>query len=267
MAKFAIVGFFILAVACGVGFSVASADSTDELARSGAFGFDEFTHEASQSAALHAAQNNQGKTTGGSHALCEASVRTIDAGFSMIDEREAYAREHAAEDDIAVLGRVEKTQEMQKDETSPYGEDSSSDDAELSTVDWTCGKQAFVAEWSQRIDAYLAGSELSGYGEVFAEAAWNNGVDPRWSPAISNTESGKGKACIRPFNAWGWGAADSDPRGLAKEWASWETAVRDHVAGLARVYGYSITPEAARIYCPPNYANWYTDTLNQMASM
>lgn len=79
----------------------------------------------------------------------------------------------------------------------------------------------FVAQWTGRIDAYLAGSPMAGTGKVFAEAAWDYGVDPRWSPAISNTESSKGLYCSGSCNAWGWGGCS---------WGSWEEAIRDHVA-------------------------------------
>ena len=56
-------------------------------------------------------------------------------------------------------------------------------------VNWNMSKEDFVNEWAGRIDAYLAGSPLAGYGRSFAEAAWTYGVDPRWSPAISCIES------------------------------------------------------------------------------
>ena len=62
---------------------------------------------------------------------------------------------------------------------------------DTSGVNWNTDEASFVAEWSARIDAYLAGSPLEGYGSTFAAAAWKYGVDPRWSPAISNTESPK----------------------------------------------------------------------------
>ena len=122
-------------------------------------------------------------------------------------------------------------------------------------VDWGSDQAAFVAEWSARIDAYLAGSPLEGQGATFAAAAWKYGVDPRWSPAISNTESSKGRYCFRDFNAWGWGSMDFD---------SWEQAIDTHVRGLARGYGYTISVEAAKKYCPPNWYHWYTTTLSEM---
>ncbi len=128
----------------------------------------------------------------------------------------------------------------------------------LPDVDFTCGKAVFVAEWTVRIDAYLHGSPLAGYGSVFAEAAWENGVDPRWSPAISNTESTKGRHCFRAYNAWGW---------MAESWSSWEEAINAHVAGLASGYGYSISVANAKKYCPPTYLDWYAKTVNEMAKI
>ena len=60
---------------------------------------------------------------------------------------------------------------------------------------------------------------------------------------------------IDQLNAWGWGGCS---------WGSWEEAIRDHVAGLARGYGYTISVEAAKKYCPPNWEHWYNATLAQM---
>lgn len=122
-------------------------------------------------------------------------------------------------------------------------------------VSWDVDQDAFVAEWGPRIDAYLAGSPLEGQGNTFATAAWKYGVDPRWSPAISNTESSKGRHCFKPYNAWGWGSAS---------WGSWEEAIDAHVAGLARGYGYTISVANAKKYCPPNWFNWYNNTLSEM---
>ena len=122
-------------------------------------------------------------------------------------------------------------------------------------VDFSVGEEAFVAEWTSRIDNYLAGSPLAGHGETFAQAAWENGIDPRWSPALSNTESTKGRVCFKSHNAWGWDQSS---------WSNWDTAIRAHVAGLARGYGFTISYAYAQRYCPPNYDNWYRDTLNQM---
>ena len=125
-------------------------------------------------------------------------------------------------------------------------------------VDFSVGKEAFITEWTDRINRYLAGSNLAGYGSTFAEAAWANGVDPRWSPAISNTESTKGANCFAPHNAWGW---------TGGAWSSWDSAINAHVKGLADVYGYTISYSNAKKYCPPNADNWYRDTLNEMSKI
>lgn len=123
------------------------------------------------------------------------------------------------------------------------------------TVDWSSDKQNFVSSWGSRIDAYLAGSPLSGYGKTFAEAAWSYGVDPRFSPAISCVESTKGAYCFKPHNAWGWGSSS---------WSTWEDAIWDHVAGLASGYDGHLTYAAAKKYCPPNADFWYSTVLAQM---
>ena len=113
-------------------------------------------------------------------------------------------------------------------------------------------------DWAARIDAYLAGSPLAGYGATFAKAAAQYGVDPRFSPAISCIESSKGAVCFLPHNAWGWGSSS---------WGSWEEAINDHVAGLASMYGGTLTLESARMYCPPTYQEWYSSVLSEMNSI
>lgn len=122
-------------------------------------------------------------------------------------------------------------------------------------ADWSSDKSAFVDSWGSRINAYLSGSPLSGQGRTFAEAAWEYGVDPRWSPAISCIESSKGAACFLPYNAWGWGSIS---------WSSWEEAINAHVRGLARGYGYTISVSAAQKYCPPNWEFWYNRVSEEM---
>lgn len=122
-------------------------------------------------------------------------------------------------------------------------------------TDWSLDEATFVAQWASRINSYLAGSPLYGYGANFAQAAWDYGVDPRFSPAISMVESSKGAYCFLPHNAWGWGSVS---------WDSWEEAIDDHVRGLARGYGYTATIEGAYKYCPPNAEHWYNRVVEEM---
>lgn len=117
-------------------------------------------------------------------------------------------------------------------------------------------EEAFVRAWGERINAYLAGSALDGYGETFARAAYRNGVDPRLSPAISFVESSRGAVCYRPYNAWGWGK---------KSFSSWEQAIDEHIAGVSRIYGANIDAQEAKKYCPPSQdGSWYNKVQEQM---
>lgn len=295
MVTCAIAGFFIFAIVGGVGLGVASANSADELARAGAFGVDTAARVEVQSegpasdgeapaskkkASANKSAEDLNAVVYEQSALTSPSSRDISSGLKMIDDKERAEQERIAAENAAAIERMEAEKAKQgvvsqtvaapaatEAESSDSADVAANDEVQeeqaepvieynLPAVDWTVGKEAFVTEWSQRIDAYLAGSPLEGYGAVFAEAAWDSGVDPRWSPAISNTESSKGSVCFMSHNAWGWGASG---------WSDWDTAIRTHVAGLASGYGYSITPEAAYTYCPPNHVNWYNDTLSQMA--
>ena len=110
------------------------------------------------------------------------------------------------------------------------------------------GSSASTTTW---LDLTLTGYGLSFIPKLPGLAAWIL----RWSPAISFTESSKGAVCFLPHNAWGWGSVS---------WDSWEEAIDAHVRGLARGYGYTISLDAARKYCPPNAVAWYERTLGQM---
>ena len=189
--------------------------------------------------------------------LTSVAVRDISQGIAAIEAEEEAARIAAEEAARAEEeARIAAAEAAKAEQQAQAAREAAADAlAGLPDVDWSVGEDEFVSTWTARIDAYLAGSPLAGQGRTFAEAAWNNGVDPRWSPAISNTESSKGAHCFAPYNAWGWG--DSS-------WSSWEEAINAHLAGLAANYGYSITYAFAVKYCPPNADHWFNATLSQM---
>lgn len=116
-------------------------------------------------------------------------------------------------------------------------------------------REAFVSTWAERIDAFNAGYPLEGYGRTFAEAAYDNGVDPRFSPAIARVESGSGQSCAYSCNAWGWGASS---------WPDWDTAIREHVSGLAAGYGHTLTYDMAYSYNELNPDEWYAQVESCM---
>lgn len=136
-------------------------------------------------------------------------------------------------------------------------EEATGETVSTANVGWDADKSAFVGEWAPRIDSYLSGSPLAGTGKYFAAAAWDNGVDPRWAPAISYVESSKGAVCFRSHNAWGYGS---------KNFSSWEEGIYAVVGALGgSLYGGYLTREAAATYCPPNSENWYNTCAEQMA--
>lgn len=257
----------ILAVGCascvltgciGFGFASAGSGAAHDI---DSFGIDASSMSAAatatQSADFSAATSDAAVSPRETTVLTSTASRDISQGIEAIEAEEEAARiaaeEAARAEEEARIAAAEQAKAEQ--EARAAQESAANAAAMLSEVDFTVGKEAFITEWTSRIDNYLAGSPLAGYGSAFAEAAWNNGVDPRWSPAISNTESSKGAVCFKPYNAWGWGSSS---------WSSWEEAINAHVAGLASGYGYSITVANAQKYCPPTYMDWYTKTISQM---
>lgn len=256
----------IIAVGCascvltgciGFGFASAGSGASHDI---DSFGIDTSTTSAAmQLADLSAATSDAADaSTRESTVLTSTASRDISQGIEAIEAEEEAARiaaeEAARAEEEARIAAAEQAKAEQ--EARAAQESAANAAAMLPEVDFTVGKEAFMAEWTARIDAYLAGSPLAGQGATFAEAAWNNGVDPRWSPAISNTESSKGAVPFKQFNAWGWMTSTT--------WNSWEEAINAHVAGLASGYGYSITVAAAQKYCPPTYMDWYNKTIAEM---
>ena len=254
----------IIAVGCascvltgciGFGFASAGGGVSHDVE---SFGIDAITMDAAEAAALSdIAADADNASMRETTVLTSTASRDISRGIASIEAEEEAARRAAEEaaraEERARIAAAEQAKAEQ--EAAAAREAASAAAAALPDVDFTVGKEAFIAEWTARIDSYLAGSPLAGQGATFATAAWNNGVDPRWSPAISNTESTKGAHCFLPHNAWGWGS---------NSWSGWEEAINAHVAGLASGYGYSITYANAAKYCPPNTDHWYNATIAQM---
>ena len=192
----------------------------------------------------------------------QAAEAALAESIALREQLEREAAAQAAAEEAARQAALLEAQQAEADEqtfTNESGEEVTVANVPTSTglapIDWSVGQEEFISTWGARIDAYLAGSPLAGYGTTFAAAAWANGVDPRFSPAISNTESSKGAVCFRTHNAWGWGQYS---------WDSWESAIWGHVGGLAAGGYYTITLANAQRYCPPNAARWYAVTLGQM---
>ncbi len=124
-------------------------------------------------------------------------------------------------------------------------------------------REARISERAEKIRTYLAsrGAPLANYARNIVEAGEKYGVEPELIAAISIIESGGGKICFKPHNAWGWGRAS---------WPNWETAIDEYAQGLANGYvskGLDTPSEIAPIYCPPNRAYWARNVQDQMNKM
>lgn len=175
------------------------------------------------------------------------------------EEAEAEAAAKAEEEAAAKAEAEEEAEEeeadIESDSNSTVASTSPGSSSSTSGIDFSMSRADFVDEWGPRIDAYLSGSPLSGYGDVFAGSAWDYGVDPRWSPAIACIESSKGLYCSYSHNAWGWGSVS---------WSSWEEAIPAHISGLSRLYGSTLTMDAAMKYNCADYTTWYQKCLSEM---
>ncbi len=165
------------------------------------------------------------------------------------------AAQKAAEEQAQQEARERAAAEQAQGTTEEPSEEASGDAPSIGDADWSGDKASFVRNWAGRLDAYLAGTPLAGQGKTFASAAWDAGIDPRFSAAISEVESSRGAACFRPYNAWGWGSVS---------WGSWEEAIPAHASGLARGYGYTVSEAAAQKYCPGNWEHWYNRVSEEM---
>lgn len=206
-------------------------------------------------------------------AQLESEEKNASDALAEAQKLRSEAQAKAEEENAAELAKLAADQAAATEKVSGEGVSGNNSSSQANnantTIDTTVDSNAgsgnsnydsFVNEWAGRIDAYLAGSPLAGQGRTFAVAAWNTGVDPRWSPAISCIESTKGLYCAGAYNAWGWSAAG----GGWRSFGSWEEAISAHVAYLGRTYGSTLTPAAAKKYCPPTWQDWYNKVASQM---
>ena len=172
--------------------------------------------------------------------MAAAQVAVEEAGNAL---DEAKAARQAAQEEAEARAAAQAAQAAAAEASALAAE-----------IDWNMSKADFVKHWGARLDAYLAGSPLEGYGETFADAAWKAGCDPRWSACISTIESGKGAVCFASHNAWGY---------MGHSWDNWEDAIYDHAEYLAGpLYGGYLTPAGADTYCPGG--TWYGKVYAEM---
>lgn len=186
-------------------------------------------------------------------------IDALLAAKSELDEAKAQLDEDKAVIDESVAAAKEALDEAKQARAQAQAEVLQAKGGELAAqIDWSMSREEFVAHWGARLNKYLSGTPLSGHGEDFADAAYLNGCDPRWSAAISRIESGCGAACFRPHNAWGW---------MGKSFSSWSDAIYAHAKYLAGpLYGGYLTMRGASTYCPPG-GPWYSAVSAEMQRM
>lgn len=92
-------------------------------------------------------------------------------------------------------------------------------------------------------------SPLAPHAEEFVKAADHYGIDYRIVAAISIIESGGGKKCFKPHNAWGWGKSG---------FSSWSEGIWEVSKGISKYYSKGMTTPRliSYSYCPPSSDAW-----------
>lgn len=188
--------------------------------------------------------------------LADAQSIKTNAANALADAQGAREAAVQAAEQLAQTAAEQEAQAAAVAANASSGAASGSTATSPGDVDWSTDKTTFVNQWAPRIDSYLSGSPMAGCGTDYAAAAWDYGVDPRFAPAISFVESGKGAACYRSYNAWGYGG---------RSYGSWSEGIYGVVRGLAIGYGGNLSYEGACRYDPSDPSGWYNSVSAQMA--
>ena len=153
VAKIAAIGCAsVVAVGCfGYGLAAAGGSSSP------------FGGTASSAPAAEVLVSNVSDTSVGS-VLSQPASRDITQGVQAVEaEKEA---ERIAAEQAALAEEQARIQAAEQALAKARTTDASSAMSQLAEVDWSCGKDAFISEWANRINNYLAGSPLAGQGET-----------------------------------------------------------------------------------------------------
>ena len=201
----------------------------------------------------------------------ETEQKTAEDALAQAQQLRSEAQAKAEQENAAELAKLEADKAAAAEKLSGEGVSGNNSNSQANnantTIDTTVNNSntgnsdydSFINEWTSRIDNYLAGSPMAGQGYNFAVAAWNTGVDPRWSPAIACIESSKGLYCAGSYNAWaGAPAAAAGGALVAGARASLPRCLPGRQLWL---HAY---PAAAKKYCPPTWQDWYNKVATQM---
>lgn len=131
--------------------------------------------------------------------------------------------------------------------------------------------------WIDRINSRLAGTPMAGMGRQFVISAADYGLPPNLSVAIALHESGAGRftppGSLNPFGmtagtAPGYGVAmgkGADGTRPYQAFPSWETAIKEHAAFIARTWPSAGGPEDLRGYAVSS--SWLGGVRGQMKTI
>lgn len=202
----------------------------------------------------------------------EAEQKNAEDALAQAQQLRSEAQAKAEQENAAELAKLEADKAAAAEKLSGEGVSGSNSSSQATntntTIDTTVNNantgssdyDSFINEWTSRIDNYLAGSPMAGQGYNFAVAAWNTGVDPRWSPP--SPASRAPRVLIAPILTTP-GAGVHVAAGW-RSFGSWSEGISAHVAYLGANYGSTLTPAAAKKYCPPTWQDWYNKVAAQM---
>ena len=177
----------------------------------------------------------------------EAEQKNAEDALAQAQQLRSEAQAKAEQENAAELAKLEADKAAAAEKLSGEGVSGSNSSSQATntntTIDTTVNNantgnsdyDTFINEWTSRIDNYLA-------------------------PAIACIESTKGTYCANSYNAWGWSARG----GGWRSFGSWSEGISAHVAYLGANYGSTLTPAAAKKYCPPTWQDWYNKVAAQM---
>lgn len=202
----------------------------------------------------------------------EGEQKNAEDALAQAQQLRSEAQAKAEQENAAELAKLEADKAAAAEKISGTGVSGNNSNSQATnsntTIDTTVNNSnsgnsdydSFINEWTNRIDNYLAGSPMAGQGYNFAVAAWNTGVDPRWSPALAASRAARASIAPGSYNAWGW----SGRGGGWRSFGSWSEAVSAPRCLPGRQLWLHAYPGSRQEVLPPTWQDWYNKVASQM---
>ena len=177
------------------------------------------------------------------------NVRTEPLGKVLV----AYAVNHDSSTIKAVAKDKVSYKKIQvaKAPTAPKREDRGLNVSRSAPFVRPVGESTHTIAWINSLNKFLAGSPMSGMGEIFYKTAKAKGIDPRLSPSIAKVESGLGRATPGGYNAFGMTAGTAPGHSRNGSWqafGSWQEAIQRNISFIGYHWGSVKSPFRMRGY-------------------